>query len=89
MSNNALINMLKSGRQEIVKLVFNNVRTKYQLAGKIAKQLEADSNSIIHLLSDSSYLNKFGFNPENAVVVLFPTLTICTGISRLHSCLRR
>jgi UPF0755 protein len=42
MNNNNLINLLKSGRQEPVKLVFNNVRTKYQLAGKISKQLEAD-----------------------------------------------
>jgi UPF0755 protein len=72
MSNNELINMLKSGRQETVKLVFNNVRTKYQLAGKIAKQLEADSLSIINVLKDSIYLKKFGFTVENAIVVFIP-----------------
>jgi UPF0755 protein len=72
MSNNELINMLKSGRQEPVSLVFNNVRTKYQLAGKIATQLEADSASIIDVLNDSIYLDSLGFTPENAISVFIP-----------------
>jgi UPF0755 protein len=72
MSNKELINMLKSGRQEPVKLVFNNVRTKYQLAGKISKQLEADSVSIINVLDDAAYLEKFGFTTENATAVFIP-----------------
>ncbi|MFH0867584.1 MAG: endolytic transglycosylase MltG [Bacteroidota bacterium] len=72
MSNNELINMLKSGRQEPVNLVFNNVRTKYQLAGKIASQLETDSSSIVDVLSDSLYLDSSGFTPDNAVSVFIP-----------------
>lgn len=72
MSNNELINMLKSGRQEPVNLVFNNVRTKYQLAGKIATQLEADSASIVEVLCDSIYLDSMGFTPNNAVSVFIP-----------------
>jgi len=72
MNNNNLINILKSGRQEPVKLVFNNVRTKYQLAGKISKQLEADSSSIMNLLNDSVYLKKDGFTKDNAIVVFIP-----------------
>jgi UPF0755 protein len=72
MSNNELINMLKSGKQEPVKLVFNNVRTRFQLAGKIAKQLEADSVSIMKLLNDSTALRKSGFTPDNAIVIFIP-----------------
>lgn len=72
MSNNMLINMLKSGRQEPVKLVFNNIRTKYQLAGKIASQIEADSLSILNLLSDTAYLDSCGFTTDNAVSVFIP-----------------
>jgi UPF0755 protein len=72
MNNNELINILKSGRQEPVKLVFNNVRTKYQLAGKIGKQLEADSTSIINLLNDSSYLKKYNFTIDNAITAFIP-----------------
>lgn len=72
MSNNELINMLKSGKQEPVKLVFNNVRTRFQLAGKIAKQLEADSVSIMNLLNDSISLKKSDFTPDNAIVIFIP-----------------
>lgn len=72
MSNNDLINMLKAGRQETVKLVFNNVRTKAQLAGIVAKQIEADSISIINFLDDEATLDKSGFTPDNAIVVFIP-----------------
>lgn len=72
MNNNDIINMLRSGRQETVKLVFNNVRTKFQLAGIIAKQIEADSLSIINALNDEEWLGKLGFTPENAIVVFIP-----------------
>jgi UPF0755 protein len=71
-NNNELINMLMSGRQEPVGLVFNNVRTKYQLAGKLSTQLEADSLSIIELLNNSDYLDSFGFTTDNAIAVFIP-----------------
>ncbi|HNW97269.1 MAG TPA: endolytic transglycosylase MltG [Bacteroidales bacterium] len=72
MNNNELINMLMSGRQEPVKLVFNNVRTKYQLAGKMSSQLEADSLSIIELLDNADYLDSLGFTVDNAIAVFIP-----------------
>lgn len=72
MNNNELINMLLSGRQEPVKLVFNNVRTKYQLAGKIAKQIEADSSQIIATLKDTVLLTKFNLTKENAIGIFIP-----------------
>jgi len=72
MSNNNLLNMLISGKQEPVKLVFNNVRTKYQLAGKISKQIEADSISIIQLLNNSNFLSDYELTPDNAIVVFIP-----------------
>lgn len=72
MNNNELINMLLSGRQEPVKLVFNNVRTKYQLAGKIAKQIEADSSQIIAVLNDAVLLKKYNLTTENVVGIFIP-----------------
>jgi UPF0755 protein len=72
MSNNALINMLKSGRQEPVSLVFNNLRTKYQFAAKIATQLEADSVSVIEVFNDTTFLDSLGFTPDNAVALFVP-----------------
>src|SRR5207302_2273306 len=40
MSNNQLVNELRSGSQEPVKITFNNIRKKENLAGRIAEKLE-------------------------------------------------
>ena len=64
--------MLKSGQQEPVKVVFNNIRLKEQLAGVISKQIEADSLSITKLLSDKEYLSALGLTPENSVSLFIP-----------------
>lgn len=50
MTNQQLINMLRMGYQTPVKVVFNNMRTVEQLAGRIEKQIEADSMSIIEAI---------------------------------------
>ena len=47
MTNQQLINMLRMGYQTPVKVVFHNIRTVEQLAGRISEQIEADSTSII------------------------------------------
>ena len=72
MSNNDIVNMLRSGNQEPVKLKFNNIRTKEQLASKISKQIEADSISIITLLNDNSYIQKYKFNKDNVLALFIP-----------------
>ncbi len=72
MSNKGLVAMLKSGQQEPVKVVFNNIRLKEQLAGVISKQIEADSLSITKLLSDKEYLSALGLTPENSVSLFIP-----------------
>jgi UPF0755 protein len=48
---NGLINMLRSGKQSPVNITFNNVQTLNQIAGKIGRQLEADSTHIITFLT--------------------------------------
>lgn len=70
MSNNQLVNLLRSGVQEPVKVVFHNIRTKEQFAGRIASQLEADSVSILTMLNDSAFLAENGYN-SNTVISLF------------------
>lgn len=62
LSNDQLINLLRSGNQSPVNLTFNNVRDVYQLSGRIARQIEADSTSIAALLHDSLYIAMLGFN---------------------------
>jgi UPF0755 protein len=72
MSNLSIIRMIGSGRQEPVKLIFNNMRTKDQFAGRIAQQIEADSVELLNKLNDSAYLTKFGLNPQTAVCLFIP-----------------
>lgn len=54
MTNQQLINMLRMGYQTPVKVVFNNIRTVEQLAGRIGEQIEADSLSIISTIRDNN-----------------------------------
>ncbi len=72
MSNDELINLLRSGEQTPIKLVFNNIRTKAEFAEKISKQIEADSLTIVELLNDSLYVGIFGFNLENIISMFIP-----------------
>ena len=72
MSNDELINLLRSGNQTPVKLVFNNIRTKGQLAKVISHQIEPDSAEFILLLNDSSYTEIFDKTPETILSLFIP-----------------
>jgi UPF0755 protein len=62
MSNNELVNLLRSGRQEPVNVSFISVRTLEILAERLAQNIEADSTSIIKLMKDPEVHTKYGFN---------------------------
>lgn len=72
MSNDGLINLLRSGEQEPVHLIFNNVRLKVDLAGKIGKQILADSVQLYTYLNDSAFCAKYGFNKETILSMFIP-----------------
>jgi len=72
MNNNELIDLLRSGEQVPVNVTFNNIRDIYQLSGVIARQIEADSISIINLLTDSVYIGAMGLNHATATVIFIP-----------------
>jgi len=72
MNNNEIIDMLRSGFQEPVQVIFNSIRTKEQLAGKIAKQIEADSVSLLKIFSNDSIINNYGFTPETITCIFIP-----------------
>ncbi len=72
MNNFQLVRILRSGKQTPVKLSFNNIRTKEQLAGRIAEQLMADSISILQLLNDSAYLSAINLNPYTSITLFIP-----------------
>lgn len=72
MSNNDLVNMLRSGNQKALNLTFNTIRTKGELAKKISNQLEFDSLQLITLLNNNDYLNKHGFSSETVMSMFIP-----------------
>jgi UPF0755 protein len=72
MSNLQLIKLLRSGAQTPVRLTFNNVRTKEDLAEKITRNLEIDESAFLNLLTDSVNIRKFGFEEETIMSMFIP-----------------
>ena len=72
MNNNELVNLLRSGRQTPVDLVFNNIRTKEQLAGKVASQLELDSTDLLYAMVDTAFTNPLGLNVYTVSSLFIP-----------------
>lgn len=72
MTNNQLVNILRSGRQTPVRLTFNNIRTIYDLASKVSKVIEADSLSVIEYLHDEKYISQYGFDSKTIICMFIP-----------------
>lgn len=72
MSNNDLVNMLRSGNQEPIKLMFNNIRLKEDLAERIASQINIDKNTFLKNLNDSNYVRDLGFEVETVKSMFIP-----------------
>lgn len=82
MNNRQLMTKLRAGKQDPVKLVFNNIRTKEDLAGHIAEQIESDSVSISKLLNDPEVAAKYGFTTANFLTMFIPnTYSVYWNIS--------
>lgn len=72
MSNNELVNLLRSGKQSPVRLSFISVRSLDILAGKVAVYIEADSAQIANLLKDPDIVAKYGFNNKTFMSMFIP-----------------
>ncbi len=72
MSNNELINLLRSGEQDPVRLTFTNIRTEEDLAGSIARQLEMDSTAILHHIRSEGVIRESGLNTPNIKLLFIP-----------------
>jgi UPF0755 protein len=77
MSNNELVNMLRSGRQEAVNFTFNNIRTKEQFAKRVSQQLETDYDSLLALLDDDEKLQAYKLTKETALTIFIPNTYQC------------
>lgn len=72
MSNNELINLLRSGKQEPINVIFNNIRTREELAKRIAQQIEADSAKIVSILNDSAFVKGFNLTTKTVKIIFIP-----------------
>jgi len=72
MNNRTLINKLRGGLQEPVKLRFENLRLKEHLAAVLASQLEPDSIAFINMLNDVSLAAGYGFDTANFFSMFLP-----------------
>ncbi len=70
MSNYELVVLLRSGAQSAVNVTFHNVRNPYQLAGVVARKIEADSVSIVKVIENDSLIASLGYN-RNTLMALF------------------
>src|SRR5690606_13664364 len=71
MSNNDIVSALR-GRNIPVRIRFNNQERLEDLAGHIAKQLEADSISLIETMRNQEFLKNNGLSQENALSLYIP-----------------
>ena len=72
LSNNELVNMLRSGNQDPVMVVFNNVRSLEQLAGRVSGYLEGDSVDFAAYLTGDSLPGKYGFTAQTFSAMFIP-----------------
>jgi UPF0755 protein len=72
MSNRDLLNLLRSGKQVPVNVIFNNIRTKEQLASRVSEQIEATAAGILALMNDSTYTGALGFSTQGIMAMFIP-----------------
>ncbi len=72
MSNNSIVNMLRSGRQAPVNVTFNNIRMLEELAGRIGGQIEADSAALSAFFTDENNYRDDGFERRTVISVFIP-----------------
>ena len=77
---NALLNNLNYAilhHKEIVNIVFNNVRSVNDIAGKVAKFIDADSSELSEVFNNDSIINYYGFNKETWPTFFLPNTYEC------------
>ena len=72
LSNIELVRLLRSGKQEPIKLTFQNIRLKTDFAGYIGKNFEIDSLAFLNMLDSIDLVRKYGFDEETIFCMFIP-----------------
>lgn len=71
-SNVSVIRKLRGGIQVPIKLTFNNLRTKEDLAERISEQLPIPKDSMLALLQNTEVAQKYGLNNYTIGTIFIP-----------------
>ena len=72
MSMNDLVNKLRNGEQDPVRITFANIKNIPQLAGQVSKYLEADSLAMIEAILSPTNAKRLGFTRETIISLFLP-----------------
>jgi UPF0755 protein len=67
-----VLRLLKSGKQTAINLVITKLRTKEDLAAKIASGFECDSSAFIDFLNNNDSLSTYGLDTNTAMTAIIP-----------------
>ncbi len=71
-SNNKVIDLLRSGIQTPVKVTFNNIRFREDLAARLAYYLEPDSATFLSALKNDKIASGYGLTHESFPILIIP-----------------
>ncbi|MCC2547813.1 endolytic transglycosylase MltG [Hymenobacter sp. BT175] len=71
-TNREMISDLRAGRQSPLKLTFQNIRLRQDLARKLSTAIEARPGQFDSLLSSPSYTRKLGFDTTSILSMFIP-----------------
>lgn len=71
-SNLTVLNDLRRGHQSPVRVTFNNIRLKEDLAARLDEQLMLKTDALLALWGDSLYCDSLGFTPTTILTLFIP-----------------
>jgi len=71
-TNLIIVKKLRSGNQDPLNLTFNNIRTKKELAEKLANELEPTAEELLYLMNDSAFTASLGLDTNTITAIFIP-----------------
>lgn len=72
MNNMDLLKNLRRGNQAPIRMTFNNIRVKEDLAIRLSEQLMINSDELLGLMNDVAYCESLGFDTQTVKAMFIP-----------------
>ena len=72
MDANSMVNVLRLGAQSPLNVIFNNTATIQDLAGKLSKQIEADSLDLVNAFTNELFYSTYDFDEASMRKLFIP-----------------